>query len=152
MNTIRFNSVMTKFQPNIKKEDVYVMFQLKVNEDSTIRGLPQQFKKQIDLSNIFSASASNDNWDKVNIPLSDYRMKYTVDFAGMQFEAKLENIAAVIKTDKTGVPNTEYTLTFYKELDKDMDTQLAMFLKRKEVDPESGKKKVVEYNTVLTEL
>ena len=33
-----------------------------------------------------------------------------------------------------------------------MDTQLAMFLKRKEVDPESGKKKVVEYNTVLTEL
>ena len=109
MNTIRFDSVMTKFQPNIKKEDVYVMFQLKVNEDSTIRSLPQQFKKQIDLSNIFSASASNDNWDKVNIPLTDYRMKYTVDFAGMQFEAKLENIAAVIKVDKTGVPNTEYT-------------------------------------------
>ena len=41
---------------------------------------------------------------------------------------------------------------FYKELDKEMDTQLAMFLKRKEVDPESGKKKIVEYNTVLTEL
>ena len=80
MNVVRFDSVMTKFQPNIKKEDVYVMFQLKVNEDSTIRGLPQQFKKQIDLSNIFSASASNDNWDKVNIPLTDYRKSKYIQY------------------------------------------------------------------------
>ena len=151
MNTIRFDSVMIKFQPNIKKEDVYVMFQLKVVEDSSIRGLPKQFQKQIDLSNIFSTSAVNDVWDKVNIPVGDYRMKYDIEFADQKFEAKLENIAASIKLDKTGVPTTEYVLTFYKDLDKDMDTQLALYLKRKETDPESGKKKVVEYNTVLTE-
>lgn len=151
-NTIRFDSTMIKFQPNVKKEDIYVSFQLKITEDSTTRGLPQQFKSQIDLSDVFQSLAVNDVWDKVNIPVNEYRMNYEVTFDSQVFNAKLENIAAAIKKDKTGVPFTEYTLTFWKELDKDQDTALSLYLKRKEEDPETGKKKVALYNTVLKEV
>lgn len=104
MNTVRFDSTMIKFQPNVKKEDIYVSFQLKITEDSTTRSLPQQFKSQIDLSDVFQSLAVNDVWDKVNIPVNEYRMNYEVTFDSQVFNAKLENIAAAIKKDKTGVP------------------------------------------------
>ena len=151
MNTIRFDSTMVKFSPVRKQEDVYNILQLKVVEDSSIRSLPQQFKGQIDLSNVFQPAASNDPWDKINIPVSEYRMDYTITFSDCQFEAKLENIAAAIKIDRAGVPSTEYTLTFQKELDKDLDSKLSLYLKRKEEDPETGKKALMFYNTVLEE-
>ena len=97
MNTVRFDSVMIKFAPQIKKEDVFVMFQLKVTEDSTVRGLPQQFKKQIDLGNVFSTAANQDVWDKVNIPLGEYRMKYKIEFADQTFDfSSRQGISTII--------------------------------------------------------
>lgn len=152
MNTVRFSSTMTKFNVNVKNEDIFVTFQLKVVEDSTTRGLPQQFKAQIDLSDVFQSLAVNDVWDKVNIPVNEYRMKYKVTFDSQVFEAKLENIAASIKKDKSGVPFTEYVMTFYKELDKEQDTALSLYLKRKDENPETGKKEITWFETVLEEI
>lgn len=157
MNTLRFNSIMTKFQPVIKGEDLYTTFTLKVIEETSIHSLPQQFKSQIDLGDCFAQSSVNDCWDKINIPVNEYRLKYKVTFDVKEFEAKLENIAAVKKVDKTGVPTTEFTLTFVKELDKDLDPILSLYLKRKEDDPEAStkgkklKKKLIQFNTVLEE-
>ena len=41
-DTISFSSTMTKISSNIKKEDVYVCFTLKVVEDTSVRTFPGQ--------------------------------------------------------------------------------------------------------------
>lgn len=149
MNTIKFSSTMTKFQPIIKKENVIVCMQLKVTEDTSVRTVPQQFRNQIDLMPVFAVNAAQDVWSKVCIPVGDYRMTYKVTFGEREFDAKLEQIDAVRKEAKDGTWSTEYTLTFVKELENDLDTNLSAMLKYKAVDPETGKKHVVLFDTIL---
>jgi hypothetical protein len=151
MSDIKFKAVMTKFQPIIKKEAVIVSFQLKVTEDSSIRTFPQQFRGQIDLMSLFASNATQDVWLKASIPLADYRMKYEMTFDQYVFDARLDHIDTTRKEAKDGTWSTEYNLSFIKELDKDLDTNLSSLLKYKAIDPETGKKVTVQFDTTLVE-
>ena len=148
-DTIRFSSTMTKISSNIKKEDVFVCFTLKVLEDSSVRTFPGQFHT-IDLS-VFYSMATNDVFNKINIPADDYNIEYKVNLGDLEFNAKLESINANVKHTKDGTAYTEYNLNFIKSLDKDVDTKLSYFLKLKETD-EEGKKRIKWIDTTMTEV
>ena len=148
-DTIRFSSTMTKISSNIKKEDVFVCFTLKVLEDSSVRTFPGQFHT-IDLS-VFDSMATNDVFNKINIPADDYNIEYKVNLGDLEFNAKLESINANVKHTKDGTAYTEYNLNFIKSLDKDVDTKLSYFLKLKETD-EEGKKRIKWIDTSMTEV
>ena len=148
-DTIRFSSTMTKISSNIKKEDVFVCFTLKVLEDSSVRTFPGQFHT-IDLS-VFDSMATNDVFNKINIPAEDYNIEYKIDLGDLEFNAKLESINANVKHTKDGTAYTEYNLNFVKSLDKDVDTKLSYFLKLKETD-EEGKKRIKWIDTTMTEV
>ena len=147
-DTIRFSSTMTKISSNIKKEDVYACFTLKVIEDSSVRTFPGQFHT-IDLG-VFDSVATNDVFNKINIPAEDYNISYKITFGGLEFGAKLESINATVKHTKDGSAYTEYNLNFIKSLDKDIDTKLSYFLKLKEAD-EEGKKHIKWIDTAMEE-
>ena len=136
--TIRCQATMTKFNVNVKKEDIWTCFSLQVMEDTSVRTFPRQFNR-IDLG-VFDSVANNDVFDKINVPCDDYNLQYTMDFEDLQFDVKLESISAAIKHTKTGTPYTVYNLNFVKEIEKEVDLKLASFVKYKEEDPESGKK------------
>ena len=148
-DTIRFSSTMTKISSNIKKEDVYVCFTLKVVEDPSVRTFPGQFHT-IDLG-VFDSIANNDVFNKINIPAEDYNLTYKVNLGELEFNAKLESINASVKHTKEGTAFTEYNLNFIKSLDKDVDTKLSYFLKLKETD-EEGKKRIKWIDTTMTEV
>ena len=148
-DTIRFSSTMTKISSNIKKEDVYVCFTLKILEDSSVRTFPGQFHT-IDLS-VFDSIATNDVFNKINIPAEDYNIEYKINLGDLEFNAKLESINANIKHSKDGTAYTEYNLNFVKSLDKEVDTKLSYFLKLKETD-EEGKKHLKWIDTIMTEV
>ena len=139
---------MTKFNVNVKKDNIYSCFSLQVVEDSSVRTFPRQFNR-LDLS-VFDSVANNDVFDKLNIPCNEDNLQYIVDFEGLNFEAKLDSMSAVIKR-KNDVPYTVYTLNFIKEIDKEVDLKLASFVKYKEEDPETGKKKVKYFNLVMND-
>lgn len=139
---------MTKFNVNVKKDNIYSCFSLQVVEDSSVRTFPRQFNR-LDLS-VFDSVANNDVFDKLNIPCSEDNLQYIIDFEGLNFEAKLDSMSAVIKR-KNDVPYTVYTLNFIKEIDKEVDLKLASFVKYKEEDPETGKKKVKYFNLVMND-
>ena len=145
---IRFSSTMTKISSNIKKEDVYVFFTLKVVEDTSVRTFPSQFHT-IDLG-VFDSIANNDVFNKINIPADDYNLSYNIKFDELEFGAKLESINATVKHTKDGTAYTEYNLNFVKSLDKEIDTKLSYFLKLKEAD-EEGKKHIKWIDTTMTE-
>lgn len=147
-DTIRFSSTMTKISSTIKKEDVFVSFTLKVLEDSSVRTFPGQFHT-IDLS-VFDSMATNDVFNKINIPAEDYNIEYKINLGDLEFNAKLESINANVKHTKDGTAYTEYNLNFVKSLDKDVDTKLSYFLKLKETD-EEGKKRIKWIDTTMTE-
>ena len=148
-DTIRFSSTMTKISSNIKKEDVYVCFTLKVVEDTSVRSFPGQFHT-IDLG-VFDSIANNDVFNKINIPAEDYNLTYKVNLGELEFNAKLESINASVKHTKEGTAFTENNLNFIKSLDKDVDTKLSYFLKLKETD-EEGKKRIKWIDTTMTEV
>lgn len=148
-DNIRFSSTMTKISSTIKKDDVYVSFTLKVVEDTSVRSLPNQFHT-IDLG-VFDKNASNDVFNKINIPAEDYSITYDVTLGDMGFKAKLESINATVKRTKDGTAYTEYNLNFVKPLEKDVDTRLSYFLKLKETD-EEGKKRIKWVATTLDEV
>lgn len=145
---IRYSATMTKFNVNVKKDNIYSCFSLQVLEDSSVRTFPRQFNR-IDLG-VFDSVANNDVFDKINVPCEDYNLKYVMQYEGLEFEVKLESISANIKKTKTDVPYTVYNLNFVKEIDKDIDLKLAQFVKYKEEDVETGKK-VVKYFSVEME-
>ena len=145
---IRFSSTMTKISSNIKKEDVYVFFTLKVVEDTSVRTFPSQFHT-IDLG-VFDSIANNDVFNKINIPAEDYNLSYNIKFDELEFGARLESINATVKHTKDGTAYTEYNLNFVKSLDKEIDTKLSYFLKLKEAD-EEGKKRIKWIDTTMTE-
>lgn len=135
---IQFKGVVTKNQVAIKDENYYVSFTIQHTEETSTRSLPQQFKN-IPLKNVFSAIASNDVFDKVNIPAYDYNLVYEITIGEIQFDARIVNISSKIKI-KDGVDQTIYDFVFIKDLDSDMDTKLASMVKYKEYDKESDKK------------
>jgi len=123
-------------------------FTLRVVEESSIRSLPQQFKGDFDTS-MFASTAVNDEWDRINIPVGKhYSLKYNIDFAGIAFEAKLENFSSSIKVKKDGTCITTYVLKFTKELDAAIDPQISAMLNVKETDA-NGKTQTAKYATTL---
>ena len=100
---------------------------------------------------LFASNATQDVWIKSAIPLSDYRMKYEMTFDQYVFDARLDQIDTTRKEAKDGTWSTEYILSFVKELDKDLDTNLSSLLKYKAIDPETGKKITVQFDTTLVE-
>lgn len=148
--TVRCQATMTKFNVNVKKDNIFTCFSIQVCEDSSVRTFPGQFKR-IDLG-VFDSVANNDVFDKINVPCDDYNLKYTMNFEDLNFEVKLESISAAIKHTKTGTPYTVYNLNFVKEIEKEVDLKLASFVKYKEEDPESGKKKVKYFSVDMEEI
>lgn len=145
--SIKCSGTMTKFNVNVKKDNIYSCFSIQVVEDSTVRTFPGQFKR-INLS-VFDTMAANDVFDKINVPCEEYNLKYVMQFDELEFEAKLESMSACIKKTKDGVPYTVYNMNFIKEIEKENDLKLASFVKYKEEDPETGKKKVKFFNVSL---
>ena len=151
MNNVSFESTLTNFKLIRKGEDVYWQMQLKVVEDSSVRTIPQQFKNDIDFNGAFDVNATRDAWTKLMIPVFDYNLTYEMNFSELQLEAKLVDISAVRKEGSDGIWRTEYVFSFNCDPDKDMIKALALYVKRKETDPESGKKFVATYHTELSE-
>ena len=73
------------------------------------------------------------------------------DISELEIEAKLVNIAVTRKEGNDGIWRTEYVFSFNCDPDKDTIKALALYVKRKETDPESGKKYVATYHTELSE-
>lgn len=140
---------MTKFNVNVKKDNIYTCFTLQVCEDTSVRTFPRQFTR-IDLS-VFDSVANNDVFDKINVPCDEYNLNYNITYDTLNFDAKLESINAVVKKTKEGVPYTVYNLNFVKEIEKDIDVKLATFVKFKEEDVETGKKKLKYFSIEMTE-
>lgn len=142
---ISFYGKMTSFSVKVKKEQFTTCFTVQLTEDTGVRSFPQQFKT-VDLG-VFDAMATNDVFDKISIPYSDYMVEYDMTFGDTNFVAKIENISASIKRPKDGgVPTTTYTVRFVKELDKDVDPKLATYVNAKELNEEG--KKVDSYFSV----
>lgn len=144
---MQFASTMTSLSTQIKDDLILNQIKLKIVEPTTIRSFPNNFKNIFDTS-IFSETANKDVWDKINISLEDYNLKFIVQFENIEFDAKMTNLFANIKHRKDGTMFTEYTLVFYKELDNSIDTKLSTFLKYK-TENEDGKKEIVFFDTTL---
>lgn len=149
MNNVKFDSFINAFSLVRKGEDVFWTLQVKVHEETSIRTFPRQFGSDIDFNGAFDQSAVNDAWNKANFPVSDYNLEYMFTFDTLRFPAKLMNISATRKQAKDDTWSTEYVLTLMADPDKDEIKKLAYFVKHKEVDPETGKKVVMTYNTAL---
>lgn len=149
MNSIKCDSVLNSLKLVRSGEDIFWTIQLKVTEETSIRTFPKQFGNDIDFNGAFDQSAVNDAWNKVNVPVADYNLNYNLTFGELLFEAKLMNISAVRKLTKEDVWMTEYTVTLTCDPDKDTIKKLAYYVKHKEEDPETGKKVLMTYNTIL---
>lgn len=148
MADILFDSKMTSFKFDVKKENLLTTFTLQVTEETSVRSFVKQFKYPV--LDVFASTANGDIFDKISIPCSDYLVKYKMNLGDLEFEVKLENISATIRHTKDGTPYTIYNLRYVKELDKDLDPKLSTFLKVKVVDPETGKKSDKYFNTEMT--
>lgn len=149
MNTIKFDSMLTSFKLVRKSEDIFWILQAKITETTSIRTFPRQFMGDIDFNGAFDQSAAQDAWEKLIIPLHDYSLNYSMTFSDLKFDVKLNNITAVRKELKEGGWITEYSLDFVCDPEKDMIKKIAWYVKHKEEDPETGKKVLMSYNTVL---
>lgn len=145
---ISFDSFLIDDRTITRNNQPLKSFTLKVIEESSVRSLPQQFKGDFDTS-MFNSSAVNDEWDRINIPVGKhYSLKYNVNFAGIAFEAKLENFSSSVKVKKDGTCSTIYVLKFTKELDAAIDPQISAMLNVKETDAQ-GKTQTAKYATTL---
>lgn len=152
MNTIKFDSSLTSFKLVRKGEDMFWILQAKIVEDTSIRTFPKQFHGDVDFNGAFDQSAAQDAWEKLIIPLGDYSLEYKMTFSDLLFDVKLNNLTAVRKELKEGGWITEYTLDFICDPEKDMIKNIAWYVKHKEEDPDTGKKVLMTYNTVLEDL
>lgn len=151
MNNVSFESTLTNFKLIRKGEDIYWQMQLKVVEDNSVRMIPQQFRNDIDFNGAIDNNATRDAWTSMGIPVADYNLTYQMNFSELEIEAKLVNIAVSRKEGNDGIWRTEYVFSFNCDPDKDTIKALALYVKRKETDPESGKKYVATYHTELSE-
>jgi hypothetical protein len=151
MRAVSFDSTLTNFKLIRKGEDVYWQLQLKAVESSSVRTITQQFKNDIDFNGAIDPNATRDAWDKLNIPVLNYNLTYDLQFSELELEAKLVNILLTRKEGKDGIWTTEYVFTLNCDPDKDMIKALALYVKRKETDTETGKKYVAAYHTEFSE-
>lgn len=147
---ITFDSILIGDKTIARNNIAHKSFTLKVIEDTCIRFIPQQFKNDFDTS-MFNASAVNDTFNRISIPLRQNNINYEITFANTTFKAQLESMSANIKHKKDGTFATIYTLSFVKELDPTVDGILASMFMVTEVD-DSGKKQLVKYQTNLTKI
>lgn len=147
---ITFESFLVGDKTIVRNDNAYKCFTLKVIEDTSVRTIPQQFAADF-TTNMFSSNASQDTFNRINIPLRVDNIKYNMNFAGIVFEATIDSMSAVIKRKKDGTYSTIYTFTFVKELDAAVDTTLSSMIKVKETD-EKGKKQIVKYVTTLDKI
>lgn len=152
MNTITCDSFLNSFKIVKQGEDTFWMVQLKVVEETSIRTFPKQFGTDIDFRETFESCAANDTWDKVNFPVADFSLDYKLTFGDISFNATLVNISAIRKYNKKEDRwSTEYTLSLICDPEKEEIKRLMYYVKRKDVDPDTGKKVLVPFNTVLEE-
>lgn len=151
MNTIKFSSSLTSFKLVRKNEDMFWVLQAKVVENTSIRTFPKQFNGDIDFNGAFGQTAAQDAWEKLIIPVQDYSLNYKMTFSDLVFDVKLHTITAIRKELKEGGWITEYTLDFICDPEKDMIKSIAWYVKHKEEDPDTGKKVIAMYDTVLDE-
>jgi hypothetical protein len=140
-----FTGVLTKFGAKVIDEDVYAEFVI----SHTSRNEPDQ-----DFLNSFDDEFGT-NWSKClndpqwsNIKFSTGH-EVTVKFDAMEFKANLCEVK-ISQKETAGELVFKYDLVFYKKPEKDQDLAFQSFLKHKEVDPESGKKLLVEYDVELS--
>lgn len=144
---IEFEAVLVNDKTIAREDRTLKCFTLKVTEDSSVRTVIKQFKDDFDVS-MFGASAVDDGFDHVSIPLRSYNISYNMTFADIKFVAKIDGLTATVKQKKDGTFMTTYTFTFVKELEPTIDGSISAALKNKEVD-EDGKKKLILYSTTL---
>ena len=147
---ISFEAILVNDRTIVRNDNAYKCFTLKVLEENSVRVVPQQFSSDFDTS-MFSASAVNDTFNRINIPLRQNNLKYTVSFAGLTFDAKLDGMSAAVKTKRDGTCSTIYTFTFVKELDPTVDGVLSSMLMVKTTD-DKGKKTLTKYQTNLVKI
>lgn len=147
---ITFDSILIGDKTIARNNIAHKSFTLKVVEDTCIRSIPQQFKNDFDTS-MFNASAVNDTFNRISIPLRQNNINYEITFANTTFNAQLESMSANIKQKKDGTFATIYTFVFVKELDPTVDGILASMFMVTETD-DTGKKQLVKYQTNLTKI
>lgn len=144
---ISFDSILIGANTIVRNDNAYKRFTLKVIEDSSIRSIPPQFKNDFAVD-VFGATASDDAFNRIHIPLTAENITYHVNFSGIKFDAKIDAMSANVKQKKDGTFCTTYTFTFVKELEANIDTSLETMMLVREED-ENGKKKLVQYATEL---
>ena len=144
--TIEFTGIMIKHSPVIKKNDVFANLQIKTSEVGAIRTFVKPFQNAgvEGLSDLFKEEYLP--WNKMNIPLGEYNLYYKVVFEGVEFDAKLVNIAVNNKRVKESSV-TDYLLTFDKCIEEN-DAKVSYYIKHKEED-ENGKMQLVQYPVTL---
>lgn len=147
---INFEAILINDRTIVRNNNAQKCFTLKVLEDSSVRTIPQQFGSDFDTS-MFHASAINDSFNNINIPLRHNNLNYNMTFAGIAFTAKLDNMKAVVRQKKDGTFTTTYTFTFVKDIDQAVDSQLSSMLLVKEVD-DKGKQQLIKYATSLDKI
>lgn len=144
---IEFEAVLVNDKTIVREDRTLKCFTLKATEDSSVRTIIKQFKDDFDVS-MFGASAVDDSFDHVSIPLRSYNISYNMTFADIKFVAKIDSLTVTVKQKKDGTFMTTYTFTFVKELEPMIDGSISAALKNKDVD-EDGKKKLILYSTTL---
>jgi hypothetical protein len=147
---ISFEAILIGDKTIARNNMAHKSFTLKVIEDTSVRTIPPQFKGDFDTS-MFNASAVNDTFNRINIPLRQNNINYEITFAGTKFNAQLESMSANIKQKKDGTFTTTYTFTFVKELDPTVDGILSSMFMVTETD-DKGKKQLIKYQTDLVKI
>ncbi len=145
-DTIQFSGIMVKHSPVIKKNDVFANLQIKTSEVGAIRTFMQPFQKAGVEGIVDLFKEEYLPWNKINMPLSEYNLYYKVVFEGVEFDAKLVNIAVSNKRVKDSSV-TEYILSFDKCIESN-DANVSYYIKRKEED-ENGKMQLIQYPVTL---
>lgn len=112
---------------------------------------PQDFLQ--DLSEVVGGDALMDlfktptQWSKITIP---FQQEFSMNFDALDFDVELVEITIKRKEDEdTNI--FEYQLKFKKEVSSEIDPVLVTaYLKRKELDPETEKMRLVSFGVSLS--
>ena len=139
-----FPAHLSKFGATVKDEDVKVEFVI----THISKNQPEQdFLSSYDESfgTNLSKFVDGATWDNIKFTQSN---TLSIKFDEMDLKAELVGIKITQKDTEEDL-TFKYDLTFLKTQDKDVDTYLATYLKRKE-ENEDGKSKIVEYDVEIS--
>ena len=88
---ISFEAILIGDKTIARNNMAHKSFTLKVIEDTSVRAIPPQFKGDFDTS-MFNASAVNDTFNRINIPLRQNNINYEITFACTNFTAQIESM------------------------------------------------------------